>query len=435
MTLALASVVLLAAAGCERNGKETGADLETVREDVYHQATGGTREQVPRDDQRAVNQGDTVDVASLGEGRLDFADGLIVSIFRDSELRIEGFAEEMSPIDRVRLNGGTLYADVSGATGYAEQFVVVTPGGAVITALGTEFLVHYNPTLALTWVIVTDGEVQVAAGGASRIVPAGWQIWVERGPTLSAPFPATRAIADWTYTRVNLPLLEDLGGPTLQDNAILNGPRCTVDLPPGVAAVVRDGAPFEAVARTADAAWVRDVSGFWVPATQLDCPYSVADLPIRSGPPPLQTPGPRTPTPADPVVDTPTPVTPGPTGPIIPTSPPDTTPPPAPVLTSPNDEEVQPCESENTVNLGWNPVTDESGISGYRWTLTWTVDDPDGSYTESRTEVTSQNSVTVTFDSTACGTRYELQVIAIDGANNQSASSAPIQFNINSAEG
>ena len=327
--IALIAVIALAACDHKSNGNETkpsaGADLTTRRVDVFHRPNQGQRVVVPVDEQRPMELGDAVNVAGPGEGRLDFADGFIVSIFRDTALQIEGFAGEMSPFDRVRLNAGTLYADGSGVDETAGRRVAVTTDGAVITALGTEFVVYYSAGLALTWVIVADGAVEVAAaGGASTTVPTGWQIWVQDNRTLSKRFPATRPVADWAYGRAALPLLDHLGGPTLQDQTILNNPQCTVVAPPAVnvplraaptdvaalVATARNGTPFEAVFRTGDDAWVMGVDPAgdrWIPAGSLDCTYRISDLPTPAGlsgssPAPSPTPVRPTPTPPDPGV-------------------------------------------------------------------------------------------------------------------------------------
>ncbi len=116
--IVLLGVVSLTACGGGSNGEATstpqGANLTSRRDDVILQATRGSRQTVPHNKQRRVGQGDTVDVAGPGEGHLDFADGFVVRVFRDSELKVEGFSDRMSPFNRVRLNGGTLYAEISG---------------------------------------------------------------------------------------------------------------------------------------------------------------------------------------------------------------------------------------------------------------------------------------------------------------------------------
>jgi hypothetical protein len=407
--IALLSVFLLSACGPNGDG---GANLSERKDEVFHQAAGGSFDPLPPDDSRELEQGDLVDVSDIGEGRVQFRDGFQVSVFRNTGLQIEGFAEEMSPIDRVQLTGGTLYAASSGEDMEADRRLRVSAGGAVIETLGTEFLVYYDPTfgnISLLWVVVTEGEVEIRAGGRRATVAEGWQIWVEDGIRLSRARPATRPVANWVYPALPMPMLEDLTGSALQDSVVLAGSQCIL---------VADNRSFQAVYRTSDCAWIGDVNNVWVTASQVRCPYPFDALSIGDGPgdsvdQPVVTQDPGQEDEEE------TPITEPPL--------PDTTAPPAPAPVEPiNDQEIS-CDEAAAIELGWDEVADASGIAAYAWEME-VSSFPDGPF--ETLDGGSTGGTSVTYPNLACDHWYQWRVWAIDGAGNQSAPSAPASFSI-----
>ena len=336
----------------------------------------------------------------------------------------------------------------------------MTTAGAVVTATGTEFLVHSRQGTGITWVIGLEDEVTVAGAvppHAAVTVPEGWFTVVDlTNPANNrpwSPMPATRAVLNRAFGRVALPPLDDLGPGSLKDDE-LPDPGCAVDAAADIplraaprpdAAVLASaspGDPFEAMFRTQDGAWLRGVAGladdWWAPAAAIACDYDTDRLPWLAVP--ATQPGGHTPTPKDPEPDTGAgvtvvPATTPPTFPpaitptVTPTSvPADTTPPTAPSPLSPIDGHAYDCLEWRDVVLSWTAVSDESGIARYAWTLEQSSAGPDGPYapfTANTTAATKTKPLTL-----ECGASYRWRVRAVDGVGLVGPDSAPAGFRI-----
>jgi hypothetical protein len=338
-------------------------DLTAFAVDVTHRRPGAEPELVAIEERRVVEVGDAVDVNSVGEGWLNFADYLLVRIFRNSEVSI-AFAPEAAPdappVVAVELELGPLFGSLSEAQVRAGQRLTVSTKGAVITATGTRFWVYSDPALAIAWVVATRDEVEVAASGRTVTVPAGWQTWVEPGQPPRPPVPATRAAVEARFPGI-FPALQELTGGALRDEAILQPKECTLtsasalnlrDGPATTAQVLETlpaGTRFEAADWSEGLDWAYGL-GFtrpgWVPADVLACTY-----------PPSW--GPSPPTPAPPTIPpTPAPPTLAPLPPTVtPIPPPTNTPIPTPTVDPDRDGDGVPDGVDNCPDV---PNADQS---------------------------------------------------------------------------
>ncbi len=310
-------------------------DLTAFAVDVTHRRLGSDAELVSLEERRVVDVGDAVDVNSAGEGWLNFADYLLVRIFRNSEVSI-AFASEAAPdappVVAVELELGPVFGSLSEAQVRTGQRLTVSAKGAVITATGTRFWVYSDPASAIAWVVATRDEVEVAAAGRTVTVPAGWQTWVEPGQPPRPPVPATRAAVEARFPGI-FPALQELTGGALRDEVILKPKECRLtsasavnlrDSPAATAQVLETlpaGTRFEAADWSEGLDWAYGLGltrPGWVPADFLACTYPPSWGPSPPTPAPPTTP----PTPAPPTLAPPPPTVtpiPPPTNPPIPT--------------------------------------------------------------------------------------------------------------------
>lgn len=179
---------------------------------------GGTMSPVPPGEVRPLSAGQAVNVDDTGRARLRFRNFLLVEVFRDTQLRLESMAApDAPPAARLRLEGGTLFAEVDPSA----ELVTIESNVAVITALGTRFWVYVRPRDKMTWVLTKEGEVQLTAQGQTVVVRTNRQAWVLPGKAPHKPVPAVR------MDQVNelVPPVKELTGGEFRDEQVfLSGP-------------------------------------------------------------------------------------------------------------------------------------------------------------------------------------------------------------------
>jgi hypothetical protein len=201
-------------------GDDDRAELSAAGQRVtYRSSAGAAEEAVLPGTRRDVRAGDAFDVDASGEAWLRFKDFLLVRVFRDSILGVLEFQSEVAKdapaIYRTRLEAGTMFNTLT-ASAAAARRVRVETRWAVVEALGTEFLVHYDPRTEATWVVVKQGAVSAAAAGQEVTVPARWQTWVEPNRPPESPLPATRAAVGSRFR-----LVDELTNGALRDGDFL----------------------------------------------------------------------------------------------------------------------------------------------------------------------------------------------------------------------
>jgi ferric-dicitrate binding protein FerR (iron transport regulator) len=165
---------------------------------------------------RAVFAGDAVDVSADGEGQLSFADFLVIRLFRDTQLRLDAQCDPGAPpLICYWLDVGTTFNTITPGA-LAGRRVEVHTSGAVITAVGTQFLAYSDPASQSTWLVATDGTVHVSAAGGEVDVPAHSQTSISPGQPPAPPRPAVRA-----NTAPQFPPVERLTQGSLSDSMIL----------------------------------------------------------------------------------------------------------------------------------------------------------------------------------------------------------------------
>lgn len=134
---------------------------------VEHGISADALEQVI--DEANFLAGDVLRVRDGGEGLLDFADGMLLRLFNDTEMNVVAVESDPgSPIDvRMFLEEGGFTGKLTAEGGHA---LFETPGGAEITVLGTEFFVVYDSANQLTVVGNFNGQVEVSGAGSSIIL-------------------------------------------------------------------------------------------------------------------------------------------------------------------------------------------------------------------------------------------------------------------------
>ena len=265
-------------------------DLTAIALDVTHRRPGAEAELVPLEERRVVATGDAIAVDSVGEGWLNFADHLLVRIFRNSELALtfeSGAEPDAPPVVEVELEAGPLFGSLSEDLRRTGQRLSVNSKGAVITATGTGFWVYADRRSAITWVVATRDDVEVAAAGQTVVVAAGWQTWVEVGQAPRPPMPGTRAAVEARHPGT-FATLDELTGGALRDDTVLATKSCVVNST--LAADLHDrpttssptgetmppGTRFEAADWSENLEWVygQGSSRFgWVSADLLTCTY------------------------------------------------------------------------------------------------------------------------------------------------------------------
>lgn len=280
-------------------GAAPNAAIIAQDSDVFYLPNGGAEQTVPTGAWYGVSRGGRINVSASGLAVLRLANFLQVRIFRNSGLDAVAVADPgASALTQMRLRFGTVF-NRGFPQAEARRYLAVTTDGAEIYDLGTEYLVYYNPETRVTWVVVTDGRVEVRGAGQSVIVPAGWQTWVEPN---QAPEPirvATRAeVGD------RFPSVEALTGGALADgDVLLTAARCRTATAQGLKLNLRAGpgfqyqvldtmptaTPFAAIGRSAKSEWVFGASpdrAGWAYAPYLQCDQEIAALPVRPFPAP-----------------------------------------------------------------------------------------------------------------------------------------------------
>lgn len=223
--LALAIIVI---AGCLPGGcsGRPSADLGAIKSDVERfDVSASKAELVPEGKHRTMYEGDGVAVDQSGYAELDMG-GCVLAIFRDTDLRMTGLPSESAPVCIVDFEHGTIFNRV-------QRQMIVNTEWAVITTLGTDFLVHLDPNREMIWLIVKDGVVQVEAADESVKVRADQQTWVQRGHAPEPPVPTTRQEVGDLF-----PPLDELTNNLLPDGELLGPeeptapPVLTIDIVP-----------------------------------------------------------------------------------------------------------------------------------------------------------------------------------------------------------
>lgn len=196
-----------------RTNRSGLATLTAEVTDVIYRKQQQAELRVPTGEQRSVQEGDAVNVDPNGRAVLTFPNALVVSIYRDSRLRLEGSRDpSKAPVKTYWLDIGTTYNRADSA---AQERVEINTKWATIRHIGTEFLVYFSQD-EVTWVVVKNGVVEVEAAGKTVQVRAGQQVWVEPGQPPVDPLAAVRPLVGNRF-----PLIDDLTNRHLADNALL----------------------------------------------------------------------------------------------------------------------------------------------------------------------------------------------------------------------
>lgn len=297
-----AAVSLTACAQSTSSQPTPDAVLQSEVTDVFYLPGGSAQTPVPQGTQQNAQEGDGVNVSTLGRALLSFRDYLQVEIYRDSTLMIEGQVDPNAPaVAQLRLQNGTTFNTAS-PQALAGRRVQVDTAYATIVAVGTEFLVNYDAQTQLTWVVVKSGAVEVTANQVTvRVVPH-WQTWVLPNSSPEPIVPATRLAVG------NLvPSINDLTNSALTDDSLLadSQAQCSVneasvflepDAHSKVLVAINTPTLFGATSRTVTAGqeiWVQgnmsqDVQG-WVPAASVKCGFDLSALNEVKSPVPAAT--------------------------------------------------------------------------------------------------------------------------------------------------
>jgi len=172
--------------------------LYTHNDEVKFRVAGGTEQVLPRPQPTAMALNDAIHVDGSGKAHLRFADYLVVDIFRDTDLQINGLsAPDAPPAYRLRLEGGSTFNTINvqeEAHRRVQPSVEFETDWAVIRTVGTAFFTHFDTLQESTWVIVKHGDVEVEAEGVTVEVSTGEQTWVESGSAPIQPLPACREL-------------------------------------------------------------------------------------------------------------------------------------------------------------------------------------------------------------------------------------------------
>ncbi len=236
------AIMILALAGC--GGSVTTplasgpVDLSTLKTQVRFQRGEGGIQAGSTLKEEKLDENDAVTVDASGRANLRFEDYLVVDIYRDSDLRIEGLADPKAPpAYRLRLEGGTINGAMDAqqlAGKHVQPELRIDTKWAVIRDVDTVFIVYYDKTSEQTWVVVKRGTMSVEAGGKKVIVKGGQQTWVEPGQPPIDPIPACRNLVESRF-----PLIDNLTNNVLPDldwlctdSAMLGSPAISTPLPP-----------------------------------------------------------------------------------------------------------------------------------------------------------------------------------------------------------
>ena len=212
----LAAALLLMGCGAAEPTPVGPVDLYTRRTLVRYDRTQAGQGQGSTLQAESLDLNDAVTVDDSGQARLAFEDFLVVDIFRDSDLRIEGLsAPDAPPAYRLRLEGGTI-SGTTDAQSLAEERVEpevrIDTKWAVIRKKGTVFIIHFDKASEQTWVVVKRGAMSVTAAGKEVLVEGGQQTWVEPGKAPIDPIPACRNLVGSRF-----PLIDALTNDVLPD--------------------------------------------------------------------------------------------------------------------------------------------------------------------------------------------------------------------------
>ena len=212
----LAAALLLMGCGAAEPTPVGPVDLYTRRTLVQYDRTQAGQGQGSTLQAESLDLNYAVTVDDSGQARLAFEDFLVVDIFRDSDLRIEGLsASDAPPAYRLRLEGGTI-SGTTDAQSLAEERVEpevrIDTKWAVIRKKGTVFIIHFDKASEQTWVVVKRGAMSVTAAGKEVLVEGGQQTWVEPGKAPIDPIPACRNLVGSRF-----PLIDALTNDVLPD--------------------------------------------------------------------------------------------------------------------------------------------------------------------------------------------------------------------------
>ncbi|MFQ5856957.1 MAG: CARDB domain-containing protein [Anaerolineae bacterium] len=159
----------------------SAVETESSRDGVFTVAADGQRQSLPSPRQTFLRVGEGVDVDADGRAILRFADLLTVEVLRDSELVLQELsADEQSAFVTVLQNGGALINDFNPQQEINRRFTVRTEF-AVITAVGTRFMVVREADTPLEWVVGLDadeGHLEVTADGVTKPMTTGIARWI-----------------------------------------------------------------------------------------------------------------------------------------------------------------------------------------------------------------------------------------------------------------
>jgi hypothetical protein len=173
------------------------ADLSTERTLVQCRHPGQAVEDVAVGDHEPVATGDQINTDHTGLGILTFADFLRVEVFRKTGLQVKAAPDPNAPpIVKLYLALGTTRQELQKRAG--ERVDVTTDTDwATIRAVATTYLISVEDD-RVTWVVLFDGEAEVAAQGQTVVVRAGQATWVEPGQPPHTPIDVDpRAIEEW----------------------------------------------------------------------------------------------------------------------------------------------------------------------------------------------------------------------------------------------
>jgi hypothetical protein len=157
--------------------------------------------------------GDFLNIQEGGEGLLDFGSGMRLRMFNDSTLGVTAASAPGTPLDvRLFLEDGGFTGELTEPGG---QVTFTTPNQAVITVLGTRFLVAYDPRIDVTTVANFEGAVGVASPAGELFLPDGHYTLVYPGDPPDPPLPFRIEMAEYErlarFIRSPLLALQEVG--------------------------------------------------------------------------------------------------------------------------------------------------------------------------------------------------------------------------------
>jgi hypothetical protein len=130
----------------------------------------------------AIQIGDTFDIPTDGNLRLQLADGSVISVAPDSSMTVAAYSVDGSGRNvRLSLARGALRAQVTSVTG-PSTFEVSTPGGlASVDSASADWFIKAQPDSAQVAVLVGTIDLRSAVTGESVSIPARWGTRLETG--------------------------------------------------------------------------------------------------------------------------------------------------------------------------------------------------------------------------------------------------------------